>query len=310
MSRFFLKRLLASVPVIFGVCTLTFFLIHLVPGDPVLMMLGEYASFEDQQALRAQLNLHLPLLDQYLSFLTKLSRGDLGLSFHANQEVSALIRSRFPATFELASVAMMMAIFFGLPIGVWSAVKKSSWSDTLIQSFSLFGMSVPGIFLGPLLIWVFAIRLNWLPVSDRSDWTSVILPAVSLAIPLGAVLTRLTRASMLEVINEDYMRVARSKGISSKTLFFHHALRNALIPIITIVGLQIGALLTGTVITETIFDWPGIGTLLLTSIQRRDYPVIQGCILLIALIYVTVNCFTDLAYGLAHPKIRAEGKGE
>lgn len=309
MIRFLLKRLSIAIPVIFGACSLTFFLIHLVPGDPVEMMLGEYATLEDKQALREQLNLHLPMGQQYKNFILELARGNLGQSFHSEQPVVQMLVRRFPATLELASISMLLAILIGLPLGVWSAVRKFEWPDTTAQSFSLIGMSVPGVFLGPLLIWIFAIQLNLFPVSDRSDWTSIILPAFSLALPLGAVLTRLTRASMLEVILEDYMRVAKAKGISQKKLFFHHGLRNALIPIVTIIGLQIGALLTGTVITETIFDWPGIGTLLLMSIQRRDYPVIQGCILLIALIYVMVNLLTDIIYGLIHPKLRAEMSG-
>lgn len=304
MIQYLIKRILLTFPVVVGVCTLAFLLIHFVPGDPVDIILGEQASSLDKEALRSDLGLDRPLFDQYTSFMLGLTRFDLGMSLHSRQPVSSEILARLPATVELAVSSMILALLVGLPLGIWAAVKQYKWPDYTVLVGSLMGMSIPGIFLGPLLIWIFAIHLDWFPVSDREGLNSLVLPAISLAIPLGAILMRLTRASMLEVIHEDYIRVARSKGLGTRDIYFSHALSNALIPIITVVGLQVGALLTGTVITETIFDWPGLGTLLLGAIQRRDYPVVQGCILLISLTYVFVNLLTDLAYGVVNPKVR------
>ncbi|MCB0411509.1 MAG: ABC transporter permease [Bdellovibrionales bacterium] len=304
MIAYLLRRLLFTLPVVLGVCTLTFLLIHFVPGDPVDVILGDQASAIDKEALRKSLGLDQPLPEQYASFMGGLTHFDLGRSLHSKKPVSTEIAERIPATAELAITALMLAVLIGIPLGVVAAIRQFRPTDYSVMLISLWGMSIPGIFLGPLLIWIFAIKLDLFPVSDRNGLISLVLPAVSLAIPLSAVLMRLTRASMLEVINEDYIRTARSKGLDNPVVFFKHALSNALIPIITVVGLQVGALLTGTVITETIFDWPGLGTLLLGSIQRRDYPVVQGCILLISLTYVFVNLFTDLAYGIVNPKVR------
>ena len=195
-------------------------------------------------------------------------------------------------------------MLWGLPLGVWAAVKAGGWRDYVFNALALMGMSVPGVFLGPFLIYLFAIQLDWFPVSDRGGWAHLILPACSLALPLGSVILRMTRASVLDVLNEDYIRTARSKGLGNTTIYFKHALRNALIPIVTILGLQLSALLTGTVVTETIFDWPGIGSLIFTAIQRRDYPLVQGCVLFVASIYVLVNLLTDMMYGVVNPKVR------
>lgn len=304
MIKFLLRRGLSTIPVVLGVCTLTFLLIHFVPGDPVDIMLGETASIADKEVLRERLGLNKPLPLQYKDFLIGLTQFDLGRSLHSGNAVSSAITERIPATFELTVAAMFMAILCGVPLGIFAAVKHYSLTDHSILISSLLGMSIPGFFLGPMLIWLFAILLPWFPVSERGGIEHLILPALSLALPLGAIIMRMTRASMLEVIKEDYIRTAQAKGISKHRVYFRHALRNALMPIITIVGLQIGALLTGTVITETIFDWPGLGTLLFNAIQSRDYPVVQGCILLISLTYVFVNLLTDIAYGVADPKVR------
>lgn len=301
---FLFRQLASQLPVVFGVCTLTFFMVHIVPGDPVDQMLGEAATIGEKQALREQLNLHLPLWQQYSLYIKNLALGDLGVSLGNRRSVSGLIGERFRATFELTAAAMALALLIALPMGVFSAVKKNQWPDRFSFFFSLSSLSTPGIFLGPLLIWIFAIQLDLFPVSDRNGVSSLILPALSLALPLSAVLMRLTRASLLEVIREDYIRVARAKGLSEPIIYFKHALKNAFLPILTVVGLQVGALLTGTVITETIFDWPGIGTLLYESIQKRDYPTIQGCTLVIALTYVSVHFLTDLLYGILNPKVR------
>lgn len=304
MIKFLIHRIFASIPVVLGVCTLTFFLIHLVPGDPIDIMLGEQASEIDREALRADLRLNLPLHIQYFEFVKRVVRFDLGKSLHKRQPVSTELLERFPATLELTCAAMFLALLAGVPMGVGAAVRRSSWPDHLVTLTGLLSMSTPGIFLGPLLIWVFALQLDLFPVSERGGLNHLILPALSLAIPICAVISRMTRMSMLEVVREDYIRVARAKGLTPFYIYGKHALANALMPLITIVGLQVGALLTGTVITETIFDWPGIGTLLIQAIQSRDYPLVQGCVLLISLIYVSVNTATDIAYGFANPKVR------
>jgi peptide/nickel transport system permease protein len=302
--RFALQRFGFVLPSLFGVITLSFMLIHFIPGDPVDFVLGEQADVRDKDHLRHQLGLDQALLVQYGSYLNHLAHLDLGQSLHTHQPVLREIAQHFPATLELSLAALAIALTWGIPLGVWSAVYPHSWRDYSGQILALVGMSVPGVFLGPALVYVFAIRLDWFPVSERGGWEHLALPALSLALPLGAVVVRMTRAALLEVISEDYIRTARSKGVSERRVYFHHALRNALIPIVTIVGLQLGALLTGTVITETIFDWPGLGTLLYGSIQRRDYPLVQGCVLFVAAIYVLVNLLTDLSYGLVNPRVR------
>lgn len=306
MLSAFLRRLLLTLPVAFGVMTITFFMIHLIPGDPVDLILGDLANPKDKLEMRESLGLNLPLGQQYFRFMFKIVSGELGESIFSKSPVYELIKARIGATVQLASFAMLLAMLFGIPLGVISAVKRFTFWDRAFVTLGLVGMSFPGFFLGPILIYIFAILLGWLPVGERGGFTHLILPAVSLALPLGAVLLRMTRASMLDVLHEDYVRVARAKGLNNFNVFFVHALRNALIPIITIVGLQFGAVLTGTVITETIFDWPGLGTLLFDAIQRRDYPLVQGCVLVVSLIYVTVNFLTDMAYILAHPKMRIQ----
>ncbi len=306
MISYTLKRILALIPVLIGVGTVSFMLVHFIPGDPVDLILGDQASLEDKENLRNELNLNEPLGKQFLTFWGGLFKGDMGDSLRSRKPVRALIMERFPATFELALTAVFLAVLIGLPIGTLAGAKPYSLTDLSGLGYGILGISLPAIFLAPLLIYVFSMQLDLFPVSERSGWDSLVLPSLSLAIPLSAVILRISRASMLEVTGEDFIRTARSKGLSERKVFMVHALRNALIPVITIVGLQLGALLTGTVITETIFDWPGIGTLLLSAIQQRDYPVVQGCVMFIAFIYVAVNFLTDIAYGVANPRIRLE----
>lgn len=306
MIGYVIKRILALIPVLIGVGTVSFFLVHFIPGDPVDLILGDQASIEDKANLRSALNLDRPLGEQYVYFWKGLAVGDLGQSLRTRRPVSSLIAERFPATFELAFSAVLMALLIGLPLGTLSGARPYTLVDGAGLLYGILGISLPAIFLAPVLIYVFSMQLDLFPVSERSGLNSLVLPALSLAIPLSAVILRISRASMLEVTGEDFIRTARAKGLSERKVYMVHALRNALIPVITIVGLQLGALLTGTVITETIFDWPGIGTLLLSAIQQRDYPVVQGCVLFIAFIYVAVNFLTDLAYGFANPRIRLE----
>jgi peptide/nickel transport system permease protein len=302
--RFVARRLALTIPVLLGVATLVFALIHLIPGDPAQAMLGEAAPQADVDALRRQLGLDRPLLEQYGDFLAGAITGDLGTSLRTGTPVSAQIAERLPATFELALAAMLVAIALALPLGIAAAAWRGTLVDHAAMTLALAGMSIPNFWLGPLLAIVFAVELGWLPVSGRGGVEHLVLPALSLGLALAAMLARMTRASVLEELREPYVRAARARGVSRVRALVSHAFRNSLIPVVTIVGLQFGAVLTGAVITETIFSWPGIGRLLIQSIGFRDYPLVQGCILLIAVTYVAVNLMTDLAYGLLDPRIR------
>ena len=302
--RFVVRRLALTIPVLLGVATLVFALIHLIPGDPAQAMLGEAAPQADVDALRRQLGLDRPLVEQYAAYLAGIVRGDLGTSLRTGTAVSAQIAERLPATFELAFAAMSVALVLALPLGIAAAAWRGTWVDHAAMTLALAGMSIPNFWLGPLLAIVFAVELGWLPVSGRGGVEHFVLPALSLGLALAAILARMTRAAVLEELREPYVRAARARGVSRLRALVSHAFRNSLIPVVTIVGLQFGAVLTGAVITETIFSWPGIGRLLIQSIGFRDYPLVQGCILLIAVTYVAVNLLTDLAYGLLDPRIR------
>ena len=306
MARFLLRRLLLTIPVLIGVATLVFALIHLVPGDPVQAMLGESASPQDVAQLRTKLGLDRPLLQQYASFARGVVRGDLGTSLRTNQPVTGIILERMPATLELAVSAMVVAVLFSIPLGIIAAVGKGTYVDHAATTVSLIGISMPTFWLGPLLAIVFSVWLGWFPVSGRGTVANLVLPAVTLGAPLAAILARMTRASVLEELRELYVTAARARGVSAARAVFAHAFRNSLIPIVTVIGLQFGAVLTGAVITETIFAWPGVGRLLVQSISARDYPAVQGCILLIAVTYVSMNLFIDMLYGFLDPRIRYE----
>ena len=302
--RFVAHRVALTIPVLLGVATLVFLLIHLIPGDPAQAMLGEAAPQADVEALRTQLKLDRPLLEQYVDFLGGVIRGDLGTSLRTRTSVIDQIAERLPATFELALAAMLVAMVVAVPLGIAAATWRGSFVDHAAMAVAMGGMAIPNFWLGPLLAIVFAVELGWLPVSGRGGLDHLVLPAVSLGVALAAMLARMTRASLLEELREPYVRAARARGISRARAVIVHAFRNSLIPVVTILGLQFGAVLTGAVITETIFSWPGIGRLLIQSIGFRDYPLVQGCILLIAVTYVAVNLLTDLAYGLLDPRIR------
>jgi peptide/nickel transport system permease protein len=304
MLTFILQRLLGALLVILGVVSIVFLLIHMIPGDPVEIMLGESATTADREALRAALGLNLPIRVQFQNYLIGLTQLDLGTSIHLRRPVSALLLERLPATGLLALVTLIITLMLALPLGIIAAVRRNTWWDTGAMSFSMLGVSIPNFWLGPVLILVFSLWLGWLPVSGRSGLAAVILPSLTLATGLIAVLSRMVRSSMLEVLGEDYMRTARAKGLSPKRVILHHGLRNALLPVITMLGLQLGALLAGAVITETVFSWPGIGLLTIESIQSRDYPVVQACVLLISVTYVLVNLLTDLAYAWVDPRVR------
>jgi peptide/nickel transport system permease protein len=306
MIRFLFRRLLLTIPVLVGVATLVFSLVHLVPGDPVQVMLGDSASPEDMAEMRTRLGLDRPLVVQYVAFVKGVATGDLGTSLRTNRAVVSEITDRLPATFELAGVAMTAAILIALPLGIVAAVWAGTRVDHAATTLALVGMSMPTFWLGPLLAIVFSVSLGWFPVSGRGTFAHLVLPAITLGAPLAAVLARMTRASVLEELRELYVLAARARGVSRMRAVLRHAFRNSLIPIVTVLGLQFGAVLTGAVITETIFAWPGVGRLLIQSINFRDYPAVQGCILLIAVTYVSMNLLVDLVYGFLDPRIRYE----
>jgi peptide/nickel transport system permease protein len=304
--RFLARRLTLTVLVLFGVATLVFSLIHLIPGDPAQAMLGEAASQQDVEDLRKRLGLDRPLIEQYGRFLRGVVRGDLGMSFRTGEPVTDQIIERMPATMELAAAAMVVAMVIAIPLGIAAAVRRGTFVDHSAMALALSGVSIPNFWLGPLLAIVFSVELGWLPVSGRGTWAHLVLPAISLGAALAAILARMMRATLLEELRELYVVAARARGVSRARAVLRHAFRNSLIPVVTIIGLQFGAVLTGAVITETVFAWPGIGRLLIQSIGFRDYPLVQGCILLIAVTYVAVNLLTDLLYGVLDPRIRYE----
>jgi ABC-type dipeptide/oligopeptide/nickel transport system permease component len=304
MSRFLLGRLLSALVAMLGVALLVFALLHLVPGDPVELMLGDSARPSDRAALRQALGLDRPLAEQLGTWLGGLARLDLGLSLFSRRPVSEILAERLPATLELAGAALGLALVLALPLGVLAARHHNRPLDSGAMAFSLLGASIPNFWLGPLLILLFSLWLGWTPVSGRDTALSLVLPALTLGTSLAAVLARMVRSSLLEVLGEDFIRTGRAKGLSEGRVLWRHALGNAWLPVLTLVGLQLGNLLGGAVITETVFDWPGLGSLLVESIQRRDYPVVQGCVLLVSLAYVVVNTLTDLLYGWVDPRIR------
>ena len=284
--------------------SIVFLLIHLVPGDPIQQMLGEGAPPADIAAIRHAYGLDLPLRDQYLLYWKGVLHGDLGRSIRYNQTVTHMLLQRYPYTFELTVAALFIAILLSLPAGVYSAQHPNRWKDRVISVVSLFGLSFPNIALGPILIILFAIKLGLLPVSGAGGIEHLVLPAITMGGSMAAILTRMVRTSMLEELNQDYIRTARAKGLPERTVVYRHALRNAMIPVLTVLGLQFGALLAGAIVTEKIFSWPGIGRLTIDAISARDYYLVQGCILAIGLTYVAVNFLTDVLYTVANPRIR------
>jgi peptide/nickel transport system permease protein len=304
MARHLLQRFLLTLPALWLVLTLVFLMIHIVPGDPVEQMLGEGAAPGELTQLRHALGLDQPLLTQYGHYLAQLARGDLGQSFKFQAPVRRIIFERYPATLSLAFLALLVCATIAIPAGVLAAYRRGRAADRAVGLFTLFGLAVPNFALGPVLILLFSIELGLLPVSGRGGAAYYVLPAATLGAALAAILTRMVRGSMLEELSSDYVRTARSKGLSMNAVLFRHAFRNALIPIITILGLQFGTLLAGTIVTETIFSWPGIGRLTVQAISARDYPLLQGCILVIAVSYVLVNLLTDVLYAVIDPRVR------
>ncbi|MEK9974452.1 MAG: nickel ABC transporter permease [Deltaproteobacteria bacterium] len=304
MGNFLLRRLLLLIPVLWGVATLVFLLLHFIPGDPVDLMLGDSALGTDRETLRDQLGLNDPLIVQYLRYFGDLLQGDWGTSLFSKKPVFEEIMERVPATMELMLGAMVVTILVAMPLGLIAAVNKGTWIDQGAMIFSLLGVSIPNFWLGPMLILLFSIHFDLLPVNERGGLEHLILPALTLGTSLASILARITRSSVVETLQAEYIRTARSKGISELRILFRHALRNALIPIVTVIGLQVGVLLSGAIITEAIFDWPGLGNLLISAINSRNYPLVQGCVLFIAGSYVIVNLVIDLLYAYLDPRIR------
>ena len=302
--RIIVTRLISALGVMFGVSLLVFFFIHLIPGDPVEVILGESARLSDREALRQALGLDQPLLTQWLNYMAGLLNGDMGNSLYSKQPVTELIMQRLPASVELSLAAMAVGVLLAIPLGMWAAVHKGKFWDMATSSFMLLGIAIPNFVFGPVLVLVFSLWLGWFPVSGRSDLLSLVLPAITLGTVMAAILARMLRSSLLEVMGEDYIRSAYARGLSPFRVLFRHALRNAMLPMITLLGLQLGGLLAGAVITETVFDWPGIGRLTVEAIQRRDYPLLQACILFISLVYVVINMLTDIVYQQVDPRVR------
>jgi peptide/nickel transport system permease protein len=303
------RRLLLTLPTVLGVVTLVFFFVHLLPGDPVDVMLGETASAADRASLRTALGLDRPIGQQYLEFVLRAATGDLGYSLRDGTPVARRISDCLPATLLLATAAGMIALLVAVPLGALAARHRGRWLDTAATGFSLIGASLPNFFLGPLLVLVFSVQLGWFPVSGADSAAALALPAVTLGLGMSSLLTRLVRAAVLDTLGADYVRTARAKGLAEPIVFLRHALRSALLPVTTVFGLQLGGLLGGAIVTETIFAWPGIGRLTLQAINGRDYPLLQGCALVIACGYVATNLVTDLVYQRLDPRVRFEARG-
>jgi len=304
MSKYLFQRVLYTLPVVWLVVSVVFLLIHIVPGDPIQQMLGEGAASVDIAATRHAYGLDVPLATQYMRYWRGVARGDLGHSLRFDQNVTPLILQRYPATLKLTVAALLFALLLSIPAGVRSARRRDRWDDRVLSFVSLLGLSFPNFAMGPILILFFAIFLGWLPVSGSGTWRHIILPSITMGGALAAILTRMVRTAMLEELGQDYIRTARAKGLPERTVVYRHALLNALVPVLTVVGLQFGALLAGAIVTETIFSWPGIGRLTIQAIGNRDYYLVQGCVLAIGLTYIAVNFLTDLTYSLANPRIR------
>lgn len=303
MLTYVIRRILLAVPILLGVVAVVLLSMELVPGDPVALMLGEFATPESIASTRADLGLDRPILIRYVEYVADVVRGDLGMSIKDGRPVATMIGETLPATAQLAGVAVLLAVFVGVPLGVASAARPHGIVDNLVRVLSLAGLSMPVFWTGLVFIVFFSVQLNWFPVAGRGTWRHYVLPAVTLALPSIAILARMTRASLLEVLQEDYVRTARSKGLTRGSILYKHALRNALIPVVTALGLQLGQMLGGAVLTETVFSWPGLGRLTVFAIFNRDFVLVQGVVLVLATVYVTVNLLVDLSYGLFDPRV-------
>lgn len=313
MTSYILRRLLATIPILLGVATIVFALMFIVPGDPARLLMGQHGDERTLASLRREMGLDRPVYVQYARFIGKLARGDLGMSYRQKRPVTEIIRDRFPATAKLALASMAIAILAGVAAGILAAVKRNTVWDWLVMIFSLSGISMPVFWLGMMLVLVFASGLGWLPVGGygrTGDLRHLALPAVSLAAVSVGYIARMMRSSMLEVIGKDYIRTARAKGLSERAVILGHALRNAFIPVITVIGINFASLLGGAVATETVFAWPGLGRATVDAIRMRDLPVVEGCVIFLAFAFVAVNLLVDLSYAWLDPRIRYDGGGD
>lgn len=304
--NFIFKRILSMIPVGIGVITVVSLLIHMVPGDPADAILGPYATAQEKISLQRDLGLDQPFIIQLGRYFQQILQGDLGNSIVFRKPVAQLILSRLGATVELAFLAMLVAISISIPLGIISALNKGKPLDYGAMAFALLGVAIPNFWLGPMMVLIFSLELGWLPVSERGSWDTYILPAMTLGIPLAAILSRMTRNAMLDNFKEDFVRTARAKGNDEWVVTLKHVFRNAALPLVTIVGLQFGVLLTGAIITERIYDWPGLGSLMLDGINNRDYTLVQGCVLTFSFTYLLVNLLTDLSYAVIDPRIKSD----
>jgi glutathione transport system permease protein len=306
MFRFIVKRLLEIIPILLIVSILIFLFVHMIPGDPARLVAGEDATLADVEMVRKELGLDKPIVEQYVTYMKNLFKGDMGNSLKTNRPVSEEIGERFMPTFWLTVWSMVWAVMVGLVIGVISATKRNKWQDYLGMFGAVSGLSLPSFWLGLMLIQLFAVTLGWLPTGGMESWKSYILPAFTLGTGVAAVVARFTRSSLMDVLKEDYIRTGRSKGLSERNVTWGHGLRNAMIPVVTMTGLQFGFLLGGSVVIETVFSWPGLGKLLIDSVAYRDYPVIQAEMMIFALEFIVINLIVDLLYGILNPQIRYE----
>jgi len=304
MTTYLLRRILIALPTLLGVVVLVFLMVRLAPGDPAVLLAGEFATPETLEAIRARYGLDRGLPEQFLIYLEALLRGDLGESARSRRPVLEELKTYFPNTLELASAAILVAVLTGIPLGILAALRPGSSLDLSVMVLALLGVSMPVFWFGLLAILIFSVGLGWFPVAGKGTLAHLILPAITLGINATALLARMTRGTLLEVLSQDYIRTARAKGLAERVVIFKHALRNALIPVVTVVGLEFGTLLSGAVITETIFAWPGLGQLLVGSILARDYPVVQGAVLLVAITFVLINLLVDLLYATIDPQVR------
>ncbi len=304
MFQYTLRRILIALPAIFGVIVVVFAMVRLAPGDPAVMLAGEFADQATIERIRERFGLDRSMPEQFLTFVSNLAQGDLGRSTRTNRLVTEDLAQFFPNTLELALGAILVALAIGIPAGMLSAIKRNTWVDAAVTFVALLGVSMPVFWFGLLAILFFSVELGWFPVAGRGSFAHLVLPAITLGVSSTAIIARMTRSSMLEVLDQDYVRTARAKGVQARSLIAKHALRNALVPVVTIGGLEFGRLLAGAVLTETVFTWPGVGRLLVDSILARDYPVVQGAVLVIAISFILVNLLVDLVYGVIDPRIR------
>jgi len=303
MLTYAIRRILLAIPILLGVVLVVVLSMELIPGDPVALMLGQFATPEAIASTRAELGLDRPLAVRYVEYVLDVVRGDLGMSIKDRRPVATMIGETLPATAQLAGAAVLLSVLVGVPLGVVSAARPGGVTDNLVRVVSLAGLSMPVFWTGLVFIVFFSVTLGWFPVAGRGTLRHLVLPSVTLALPSIAILARMTRASLLEVLQEDYVRTARSKGLSRRSLLYKHALRNALIPVVTALGLQLGQMLGGAVLTETVFSWPGLGRLTVFAIFNRDFVLVQGVVLVLATVYVSVNLLVDLSYGLFDPRV-------